>query len=275
MSSHQIQSLLQLLDDPNEEIFFLIAPQITQAGMEVLPYINELYDQTIDDVVISRLNTLSANIQANALAAHFSSLLQEKELSFIEIILSLHPICPLGKERTDATNFIQMLRKKVWLECNQYLTTLEQVQVMIKILFQHLQLKDAAYAAIQPTYHHLFIGSLMNAQHGHNILLAMLYKGLGQLFEIPISLVQLKEQKILCAFHLQNGQQTNDILCYLDPGFGTVYAAEDLPKAHLISLAPKEILHFYFEELYHLATTYNQDFLSQFSQQMMGHYSKD
>lgn len=55
---NKIKALIQLLDDPNNEVYDLVEKEILSGGSELIPYLQEGFDHSNNELQKTRLATL-------------------------------------------------------------------------------------------------------------------------------------------------------------------------------------------------------------------------
>ena len=58
---NKIKALIQLLDDPNNEVYDLVEKEILSGGSELIPYLQEGFDHSNNELQKTRLATLLDN----------------------------------------------------------------------------------------------------------------------------------------------------------------------------------------------------------------------
>ena len=146
----KIKALFMLLDEPNEMIYEGICESIVFYGIEVNPLLHDFLDNTFDPLVQSRIKILIRRIHLDSLYAELNNwvTLDSKNIFSGYIILTkfIYPDLNVDKILED----LSRLEKEIWLELNSNLTSLEEIKVINKILFETYNFTPATISKVQP-----------------------------------------------------------------------------------------------------------------------------
>lgn len=239
----EITALLRLIDDPDDEVFDTVSRKILHYGKSIIPSLEQLWEYTADYAVQERIENLIHRV-------HFQDLQQE----FMEWHQSTHPdllkgAILLAKYRFPELNVplllqqYDQLRRNIWLELNNYLTPLEQVNVFNSILYNYYKLQGHELTVRQPE--HFFINQVLESRQGNAYSIGILFLSLCELLDIPVFAVNLPRQFIfayintLHNFFSQDDEGIRQIQFYIDPLNGIVYTQHDV-DAYLLKMNATE-----------------------------------
>ena len=124
------------------------------------------------------------------------------------------------------------IRRNIWLELNNYLTPLEQVNVFNSILYNYYKLQGHELTEREPKY--FFINQVLESKQGNAYSLGVLYLALCELLDIPIFAVELPRQFVfayidtLHNFFSQEDEGIQQVQFNIDPLNGMVYTQKDV-----------------------------------------------
>jgi regulator of sirC expression with transglutaminase-like and TPR domain len=128
---------------------------------------------------------------------------------------------------------LDRLCKSIWLELNNYLTPLEQINVVNRIFYAHHMFKG-----VEISYRHqedFLINRLLDTRRGNPIANGILYQTICEKMDIPVRAIYIPRQFILAYFDQQKDRQGNPrsvrrqaIQFYIDPISGQVYSQKDV-----------------------------------------------
>lgn len=231
-NSREISALLQLIDDPDDEVFDTVANKLLDYGKEIIPSLEQLWEVTIDQGVQERIELLIHRV-------HFQDLQKE----FLDWSQSRHPELFRGAILVAKYQFpdlnipallaqFDQVRRNIWLELNNYLTPLEQVNIFNSILYNYYKLKGHELTVREPK--HFFINQVLESKQGNSYSLGILYLSLCELLDIPIFAVDLPRQFVfayidtLHHFFDTGNEGVQQIQFYIDPLTGMVYTQKDV-----------------------------------------------
>ncbi len=132
----EIKALLHLIDDPDEEVYNTVSDRIIAFGKGIIPNLEHLWEHTSDETIQERIELMIHKLHFKDLTADFdhwksgnNELLQGALLTARYHYPEIQTIQTLQE--------IEKIRRNVWLELNNYLTPLEQVNVMSSILYNY------------------------------------------------------------------------------------------------------------------------------------------
>lgn len=159
---------------------------------------------------------------------------------------------------------IEKLRRNTWLELNNYLTPLEQINVVTSILYNYYKQKGIEFAYNNPDDY--LVNKALETKKGNALSNGIIYIALCELLDIPVRAINIPRQFILAYVDPKQdqlnpaGQAVEKINFYIDPLNGQMYSHKDV-EAYFkrISVPPtpsyfrqldhKRIIQFQLEEL--------------------------
>ena len=228
----EISALLTLIDDPDDEVFDTVAEKLLNYGKEIIPNLEHLWEVTEDQSVQERIEVLIHRV-------HF----QDLQHDFMEWGRSKHPELLRGAILVARYQFpdlnvpsilsqFDQVRRNVWLELNNYLTALEQVNVFNSILYNYYKLQGHELTEREPK--HFFINQVLESKQGNAYSLGVLYLALCELLDIPIFAIDLPRQFVMAYidtlhhFYSPDDEGVQQIQFYVDPINGMVYTQKDV-----------------------------------------------
>ena len=223
---------MQLLDDPDPEVYQSVCNRILSIGNDVIPTLEKVWENSDNSFTQERIETLIHTVQTEAVEKMLEEWTRDEQEDLIKglYLLSKYHFPALTQEKF--TKQIDKIRRNVWLELNPYLTALEQTNVLTGILFHYYQFKSEELDYRRPT--NFIPASLIEAKTGNAVSLGILQYVVAQLSEIPLKIIQIPEQIILGYFKrstLGNSHfSPNEILFYVDGANGQLYSYAEVEK---------------------------------------------
>lgn len=230
--NREISALLQLIDDPDEEVFDTVANKILHYGSDIIPNLESLWEETPDESVQERLELLIHRVHYQNLQADFKQWKEQKNPDLLLGALFAARYQFPGLSMTAVFNEIEKIKRNIWLELNNYLTPLEQVNVLNSMIYSFFGMKGAEISYARPNQ--FFINQVVESRKGNAITIGILYQALCQKLDIPVFAVNLPKQFILGYFDhyyafLQPGESNPlEILFFIDPLQGQIYSNKDV-----------------------------------------------
>ncbi|MFW5804178.1 MAG: transglutaminase-like domain-containing protein [bacterium] len=230
MNKEKLKALINLLDDPDEEIFKVVSDNLATIGIEVIPELEEAWQGSLNEHLQERLENLIHRIQLDTshkvLTQWVSS--NNQDLLFGSYLIAKWQYPDLEYETIE--DAINKIKQDVWLEINNNLTALEKVKILNHIIFEiHKFNKNISnYYAPQNS----FINHVLESKKGNPITLSVIYSIVAQRLGIPIYGVNLPRNFILAYMDIYKENQKleeADVLFYINPyNKGTVLGKKEI-----------------------------------------------
>jgi len=239
----EITALLRLIDDPDSEVFETVSEKILHYGKSIIPNLENLWEHTSDEQVQERIEQLIHRVHFQDLQQELLEWSQSKHPELLRgaIIVARYQFPDLDVPAL-LTQFDQM-RRNIWLELNNYLTPLEQVNVFNSILYNYYKLQGHELTERDPKY--FFINQVIESKQGNSYTMGVLYLALCELLDIPIFAVDVPRQFIFAyidtLYHFFNpdSEGVQQIQFFIDPMNGMVYTQNDV-NAYLRKINAQE-----------------------------------
>ena len=191
-----IQSLIQLIDDPDDIVFNQVRHELLKCGSTAIPFLEQSWEHDIYGLVFqNRVESILHEIQFNEVKESLIRWSRSSEKNLLEgaIIIAKYQYPGLNEKLIH--EFIESLKKDIWLELNDDLTAFEKVKIFNKIFFEIYQFHGDS----QNYYSHVnsYINTVIESKKGNPLSLGLLYSHVAQLLEIPIYGVNLPNHFIL------------------------------------------------------------------------------
>src|SRR5215218_5810928 len=229
--TNEISALLNLIDDPDEEVFGAVTTKIIDFGRTIIPNLEHLWETTPDEQIQERIELIIHRLHYTDLTEDFRqwSLAGHHDLLVGSLLVSKFQYPDLT---TSAVLLeVEKIRRNIWLELNQYLTPLEQIRIVTGILYSYYNLKgnEVAYTDVND----FLIHKLLESKKGNQLSNGILYLILCDLLDIPVKAIAVPKQFVLAYFKPgYSSEATNDhankIEFFIDPSSGMVFSHKDV-----------------------------------------------
>jgi regulator of sirC expression with transglutaminase-like and TPR domain len=259
----EISALFHLIDDPDEEVYSTVSTKIISFGKSIIPNLENLWEVTNREDIQERIETIIHKLHFRDLTDDFISWKNGSCELLAGALLTARYHYPEMQD-TSARQEIEKLCRNIWLELNNYLTPLEQINVITSILYNYYKQKGVEISYSQPE--DFLITKTLESKKGNAISNGILYLVLCNQLDIPVKATNIPRQFILGYFDPQNQfmnparQVSEKINFFIDPLNGHIYSHKDVENYFKrISVAPsasyfrqlsnKRIIRFLLEEL--------------------------
>ena len=191
-----IKALVKLIDDPDEDIFLHVRDELIKCGNKAIPYLEKSWEDDYYGLVFqSRIENIIHDIQFEDVkdALKKWNHCSEKDLLEGAIIVARYQYP--GLIDSEIRDYIQTLRRDIWLELNDHLTAYEQVKVFNRIFF-----KEHKFHGDSKNYHspiNSYINSVIDTKKGNPLSICLIYSIIAQSLDLPIYGVNLPNHFVL------------------------------------------------------------------------------
>ena len=230
-TTKELSALFTLIDDPDEEVFGAVSEKIIDYGKNIIPSLEHLWETIPDENVQHRIELLIHRLHYRDLSEDFR---QWNVSGHHDLMLGALLVCKFqypDLATAPVLQEIEKIRRNIWLELNNYLTPLEQINIVTSILYSYYGLKGSEINHHEPN--EFLIHKTLEAKRGNQLSNGILYLVLSELLDIPIRAVSISKQFVLAYFKhgysdetLENPQEKIEF--YIDPTSGQVFTHKDV-----------------------------------------------
>jgi len=227
LSENEINSLIYLLDDPDEAIFKHVEERLLTVGVPVIAPLEQAWEKSFDSLLQTRIESLIHRIQ-------FDQVLQELELwhmsggfDLLQGLIIVHKYqYPDFNEQT-IINQIDEIKRDVWLEMMYSMSAVEKVRLLNNVFYNLHGFKGNTKNYHDPQ--NSYIGQVLESRRGNPILLAAIYSIVAQRMDIPIYGVNLPRHFILAYMEEKGEGKENEVLFYINAfNRGQIFGRHDV-----------------------------------------------
>ncbi len=213
----EIQALLQLLDDPDNEVFQLVSKNILRQGENIIPELEKVWERSLDAILQERIENIIQEIQFSSTQDQLKDWKEEGATDLLKAAYIISKYQYPDLKFADILDTFDKIKQDVWLELNDNLTALEKTKILNHILFQVYEFggNSSNFHAPQNSY----ISHVFESKKGNPITLGILYISIAQELGIPIYGVSMPRNFILAyidEYNIHNPYE-KDILFYINP----------------------------------------------------------
>lgn len=230
-NTKEISALLHLIDDPDEEVFDAVSEKIVGYGKPIIPNLEHLWETTPDEGIQERIELLIHRLHYRDLSEDFR---QWNVSGHHDLLLGSLLVCKFQYPELTTTPVLQeieKIRRNIWLELNNYLTPLEQINIVTSILYSYYGLKGNEVNYKEPN--EFLLHKTLEAKRGNQISNGILYLLLCELLDIPVRAINIPRQCIIAYFKPGYSQENlpdplSKIEFFIDPTSGQVFSHQDV-----------------------------------------------
>ncbi|RBL92275.1 transglutaminase-like domain-containing protein [Chitinophaga flava] len=228
----EINALFHLLDDPDQEVFDTVANKILLYGKDIIPNLENLWENTVDEAIQERIELLIHRVHYQDLQAALRvwGLSDMQDLLQGAILAAKYQFPDLMPSQV--LNEIERIKRNIWLELNNYLTPLEKINVLNSMIYNYFGLKGEEMSYQRKNQ--FFINQVIESKKGNPLTNGIIYQSLCSMLDLPVYAVNIPRQFILAYFDtfvdFDEPVEPEDqrILFFIDPIQGQIYTQQDV-----------------------------------------------
>jgi hypothetical protein len=206
MNVNEIVSLINLLDDPDENIFQHVQDKLIQIGVEAIPYLERSWEENkYTGLFQVRIETLIDTIQFNQIIADLSGW-NNSEKNILDGWILLTKWQFPGINESIIKGKIEEIKNDIWIEIKGKQTAQEKILTFNKVFYTNYKFQGNTKNYHSPI--NSFIHTVLETKHGNPLSLAILYSTIAQMLHIPIYGVNLPNHFILA--YVESDLRSND-----------------------------------------------------------------
>jgi regulator of sirC expression with transglutaminase-like and TPR domain len=219
-TQQKLRALISLLDEPDNSALGFISNQILAYGVEAILPLEEAWEDTFDTSLQERIENIIHSIQQDSL---FHELSNWSNFSHTDLVRGCYLVARFqypSLKQESISDAINKIRKDIWLELNNDLTSLEKIKVLNHILFGvH---KFAGLNNEEGNSQPNLINILLESRKGYPVSLGALYIILAQSLDLPVYGVDLPQHFIVAYTRALVDEkkpliEASDVLFYINP----------------------------------------------------------
>jgi len=195
MDEKELKALVSLLDDEDAEIFSQVQQKILSMGEEIIPYLENAWENTFNSTIQRRLEDLIHSLQFENLQQNLTRWKQEGGKDILEgmWLVSTYQYPDLEFE-TIKKEFEQIFYE-IWIAFKPDAHHLDQIKIINSVLFSKLKFSPNTKNFHSPA--NSMINMVLQTRKGNPISLCVVYMMVAQKLNLPVYGVNLPNLFIL------------------------------------------------------------------------------
>ena len=229
--NNEITALLHLIDDPDEDVYITVSDKIISFGKDIIPNLESLWENTSSEEIQERIELLIHRLHFRDLKDDFTDW-ASKDADLMEGALLVARYHYPDLDATVVYQEIEKLRRNTWLELNNYLTPIEEINIVTSIFYNYYKQKGVEFAYNNPDDY--LINKTLESKKGNALSNGIIYIALCELLDIPVKAINIPRQFIMAYFDPQYdllnpvGHASEKINFFIDPLNGQMYSHQDV-----------------------------------------------
>lgn len=237
MNETKLDSLINLLDDPDDSVFHLVQEELLKEDLAMVAYLERVWETSMDELVQKRIENIIQKIQLNDTKEKIKSWANQKSIDLFEgfFLIARHQYPELKLKPVQ--DHLEKIKKEIWLEFRNSLTSLEKISIMNHIFFKHHKFSVGKDEPDSPQY--CYINRILETRKGNPISISILYTLIARSLNLPVHYIDFPENPLLGYFdkdiaRIAHGDEMeNPVLFYINPAHkGAVIGPKEVDYLH-------------------------------------------
>ncbi|MCO4293438.1 transglutaminase-like domain-containing protein [Solitalea sp. MAHUQ-68] len=232
IDKNELKSLVKLLDDPDQEVFEHIKNKLVSFGPEIIGYLEDVWQQSLDVLLQERIENIVHKIQFDEVKRELELWIIGGAFDLLSGVLAINKYQYPDLDEQRLHNQIEDIKRDVWLQLGYEMSPLEKVKVLNHVFFHIHGFSGNTVNHQDPQ--NSYINLVLESKKGNQISLAIIYSLIAQKLDIPIYGVNLPQHFILAYVDenetvLPGFDATNGVIFYINPfNKGFIFGRKDV-----------------------------------------------
>jgi regulator of sirC expression with transglutaminase-like and TPR domain len=194
-NSKEISALVKLLDDPDQEVFRHVEKRLLEYGNEVIDYLENVWEQSLDSLLQQRIENIVHKIQFTNVKEDLNLWYQSGAFDLLQgaLVVNRYQYPDLDEEKIKLQ--VEEIKREIWLGLQYEMSSIEKIK-----LINHIFYNVYGFSGNTKNHHdpqNSYINQVLESKKGNQISLAIIYSTLAQKLDIPVYGVNLPQHFIL------------------------------------------------------------------------------
>jgi len=220
MNEPRLDSLIALLDDPDDSVFNLVLEELSKEDVSIIDRLEHIWETSFDKLVQKRVELIVQQIQLKDTKEKIRKWATQDSLDLFEgiFLISRYQYPELKLKSVQVQ--LEKIRKDIWLEFKNSLTSIEKITILNHIFFNHYKFKINRDDIDSPQ--NGYINRVLDTRKGNPISIAILYTLVARSLNLPVHYIDFENNPLVAYFdkniaQLVNGDDGSHILFYINP----------------------------------------------------------
>jgi regulator of sirC expression with transglutaminase-like and TPR domain len=194
-NSKEISALVKLLDDPDPEIYEHIEKRLLEYGSEVVHFLENAWEQSLDSLLQERIENIVHKIQFSSVKEDLNLWYQSGAFDLLQgaLVINRYQYPDLDEQKIILQ--IEEIKREIWVGLQYEMSSIEKIK-----LINHIFYNVYGFSGNTKNHHdpqNSYINQVLESKKGNQISLAIIYCTIAQKLDIPVYGVNLPQHFIL------------------------------------------------------------------------------
>ncbi|OKS89587.1 transglutaminase-like domain-containing protein [Mucilaginibacter polytrichastri] len=191
----EINSLIKLLDDPDNEIFNHVHDKLFEYGNDAITYLESAWEGAFDPIFQERIADLVHEIQFSNVKNDLKLWYQSGSFDLLQGTLIVNKYQYPDLDEQKIINQIEAIKRDIWMQMHNEASPVEQIKLMNHVFYNIHGFGGNTTSHQDPQ--NSYLSQVLESHKGNQISLAIIYAIVAQKLDIPVYGVNLPQHFIL------------------------------------------------------------------------------
>ncbi len=201
----EVNSLIRLLDDPDQEIYNHVHDKLLSYGVEAIGYLESAFEQAFDSIQQERIANLVHEIQFGIVKNDLQLWLHGGAFDLLQGILIINRYQYPDLDEQKVINQIEGIKRDIWIQMMHEASPPEQIKLINHVFYNIYGFSGNTTNHQDPQ--NSYLSQVLETKKGNQPLLAIIYSIIAQKLDIPVYGVNLPQHFILA--YMDESQQSS------------------------------------------------------------------
>lgn len=193
--STEINALVKLLDDPDPEVFEHVENRLLEYGNEVIEFLEDVWENSLDTLLQERIENLVHSIQFNNVKEELNLWYLSGAFDLLKGALVINRYQYPDLDEQKLINQIEEIKREIWVNLQYEMSSIEKIKLINHVFYNIHGFRGNTKNHTDPQ--NSYLSQVLESKKGNQISLAILYSTLAQKLDIPVYGVNLPQHFIL------------------------------------------------------------------------------
>lgn len=221
MKETKLDSLIALLDDPDDAVFHIVQKELINKDISVVESLERIWETSMDDLVQKRLEIIIQQIQLKDTKKQIKQWAVQETFDLFEgfFLISRHQYPEIKLKSIQIQ--LEKIRKDIWIEFKNSLTSLEKITILNYIMFDRYKFNVDFLNPESPQ--NCYINRILETKKGNPVSIAILYTLIARSLHLPVHYIDFEKNPLVGYFdkdivQLAHGNEvSHSVLFYINP----------------------------------------------------------
>src|ERR1700761_4289943 len=212
---NEVNSLIKLLDDPDQDIYNHVHDKLLSYGTAAIQYLESAFEEAFDPIQQERIVNLVHEIQFGIVKNDLKLWFQSGAFDLLQGILIINRYQYPDLDEQKVINQIEGIKRDIWIQMMNEASPAEQIKLINHVFYNIYGFSGNVSNHLDPQ--NSYLSQVLETKKGSQTSLAIVYSIIAQKLDIPVYGVNLPQHFILA--YLDESQQSEfegGILFYIN-----------------------------------------------------------